>query len=363
MSFAWPLLLLLALAAPVLVGLHVWQLRRRRRTAVRVPSVALIRDAVPRQARWRRHIPVALMAAALVALAVAAARPTAEITVPVNRTSLILALDVSGSMCNTDVPPNRLTVAQQAATALVDAQSEDSRMGLVAFSGLAALVVPSTNDTQRLRTALERLTVARGTAIGLAILSAVDAIAEVNPAVPRSTVELAAPPSPEAGQEPAYQPDIVVLLTDGANTRGVDPLVAAQVAAARGIRVYTIGFGTDEPAALICAPDQGGSEFASFGVGGQRDPFAGPAGGNEPGGLGTGWFLRMDESTLQEVAATTGGEYFQARDAEQLASVFADLPERIEPTTQPVEVSAWFALAGLLLGAAAVALSLRWHRQ
>lgn len=363
MSFAWPVLLLLVLAAPILVGLHVWQLRRRRRTAVRVPSVALIRDAVPRQARWRRHIPVALMAAALVALAVAAARPTAEVTVPVNRTSLILALDVSGSMCNTDVPPNRLIVAQQAATGLVDSQSEDSRMGLVTFSGLAALVVPATNDTQRLRAALDTLTVSRGTAIGLAILSAVDAIAEVNPGVPRSSVEVSAPPDPASGEQTAYQPDIVVVLTDGANTRGVDPLVAAQVAAARGIRVYTIGFGTDQPAALVCTPDQAGGEFFGFGGGGQGDPFAGPAGGNDPGGLGTGWFLRMDEPTLQEVAAATGGEYFQAQDAEQLAKVFADLPERIEPTTLPVEVSAWFALLGLVLAGLAVVLSLRWNRQ
>lgn len=364
MSFGLPVALLLALAAPILVGLHIWQLRRRRRTAVRVPSVALIRDVVPRQTRWRRHVPVALLAAALAALGVAAARPTATVTLPVNSTSMILALDTSGSMCDTDVPPNRLTVAQEAATALVEKQTAESRIGLVTFSGVAALVVPSTNDVEKLTAALKNLTVSRGTAIGLAILAAVDAIADVNPGVPRSSVELSAPSAPTGDSAPEYRPDIIVVLTDGANTRGVDPLVAADVAAARGIRVYTIGFGTDEPAPLVCTQEQAAGGFFGRGGGLGGDPFGGSGffGGNEPGAGRAPGFLQMDEPTLRAVADATGGEYFQASDAEQLLQVFADLPSRVEPTQQEVELSVWFALLGLLLAGTAVTLSLRWNR-
>lgn len=359
MTFAWPVLLLAVLAAPILVGLHVWQLRRRRRTAVRVPSVALIRDSVPRRSRWKRHVPVALLAAALAVLAIAAARPTAAVPVPVNSTSMILALDTSGSMCNTDVAPNRLTVAQEAATRFVDEQPEDSRIGLVAFNGVAALVVPTTSDTQTLRDAIASLTVARGTAIGLAILASIDAIAEINPDVPSTSVEL--PSAADGSAE--YQPDIIVLLTDGSNTRGVEPLLAAEVAAQRGLRVYTIGFGTSQPENLVCSQEQvGGGYFGFQGWGGG----GGPGGGGDPGG-GPGFgggrgFLEIDEPTLRGIAEATGGEYFQAEDAEQLLQVFSQLPSRVVTQTQEVELAAWFALLGALLAGAAVFLSLRWNR-
>ncbi len=357
MSFAWPLLLILALAAPVLIALHVWQLRRRRRTAVRVPSVALIRTSVPKRSRWRRHVPVALLAAALVFLSVAAARPSVAVPVPVNSTSMILALDTSGSMCNTDIEPNRLTVAQEAATAFVDQQTGDSRIGLVTFNGVAALVVPATSEPEPLREAIGTLTVARGTAIGLAILSAIDAIAEINPDVASTSVELPAVAEDSTGTQ-EYQPDIIVVLTDGANTRGVEPLIAAEMAAQRGLRVYTIGFGTEQPGTLVCSPDQviGGFEFQGFGPG----PGQGFDLGSGFGG-GGGNFLQIDEPTLMGIAELTGGEYFQAQDAEQLLDVFSQLPSRVVTQTQDVELSALFALLGAVLAGAAIVLALRWN--
>ncbi len=362
MSFAWPFLLIVALAAPLLVGLHVWQLRRRRRTAVRVPSVSLIRASVPQRSRWRRHVPVALLAAAIVFLALAAARPTVAIPVPVNSTSTILALDTSGSMCNTDIPPNRLTVAQEAATQFVEQQTGDSRIGLVTFNGVAALVVPTTSDPEPLTEAIESLTVARGTAIGLAILSAIDAIAEINPDVASTSVELPAVADDSTGTaaENEYQPDIIVLLTDGANTRGVEPMVAAEMAAQRGIRVYTIGFGTEQPGTLVCSPDQvvGDFEFQGFGPGPGQGFDLGGGGGFGGGG---GNFLQIDEPTLQGIAELTGGEYFQAQDAEQLLDVFSQLPSRMVTQTQDVELSALFALLGALLAGTAIFLALKWN--
>lgn len=361
MSFVWPIFLILALAAPALVGLHIWQLRKRRKTAVRVPSVAIIRRSMPARSRWRRHVPVALLASALLLLAVAAARPTAALPVSINSTSMILALDTSGSMCNTDVPPNRLTVAQQAASGFVDEQTQDSRIGLVTFNGVAALVVPPTSDTDALRNAIETLTVARGTAIGQAILASVDAIAEINPDVESTAIEL--PPTQGEAQEPRhFQPDIIVLLTDGANTRGVDPLIAATVAAQRGIRVYTIGFGTEQPGQMVCTPDQvvGGFEFQGFGPDpNQRFDFGGFGGG---GGGGGGNFRQIDEPTLQGIAQMTGGEYFKAQDSEQLLDVFSQLPSRVTTQTQDVELSVVFAILGAVLAAAALALAIRWSR-
>ena len=181
MTFVWPLALFCLLVVPALLAVYWWMLRRRRRQAVRYSSVALLRTVVPRRKRWKRHLPIALLLAGLVALGLAAARPHLERDVPYARTSIILALDVSGSMCSTDVKPNRLSVAQEAARAFVDDQPDDIRMGLVVFSGFAAVSVAPTTDQESIAEAIDVLTTGRGTAIGSAILKSLDAIAEVNP--------------------------------------------------------------------------------------------------------------------------------------------------------------------------------------
>ena len=210
-------------------------------------------------------------AASLVALALAAGRPHVERSVPYARTSVILAIDVSGSMCSTDVQPNRLAVAQEAARAFVENQPKGVRMGLVVFSGFAELAVPPTTDRKALVAAIDSLTTGRGTAIGAAMLKGLDAIAEANPDVPPVG------DAPETGSAPAeakpgangYVPDIVVLLTDGANNRGIEPLDAVPYAVERRVRVFTIGFGTESPAPLSCTRDQlGGDVFDSNGFGG-----------------------------------------------------------------------------------------------
>jgi Ca-activated chloride channel family protein len=347
MSFSWPWALIALLGVPLLVVARWWLNRRRKRSAVAVSSVALIRAALPGRSSWRRRIPVYLFLAGLLALAGGLARPQASLSVPSNNTSILLAIDVSGSMCSTDISPNRLAVASDAAREFVKAQRDGTRIGLVAFSGIAGLLVPPTTDRNALLDAIDTLKTARGTAIGQAILTSIDAIAEFNPNVAATGVDLGdAAPNALGG----FQPDTIVVLTDGSNTTGVDPVTAAEQAAARRLRVFTIGFGTTEPAPMVCTADQisGGSAFGQ-----------GPRGGV---GRGGGRNQEIDEEALTKVADVTGGRYFRAQDAGQLSKVLADLPRDIGLHKENVEITVWFVLAGVLLAFSGAGLALWWNR-
>ncbi|MDI6101375.1 VWA domain-containing protein [Actinoplanes sp. NEAU-A12] len=350
MSLSWPWALTALLAVPLLLTARWWFNRRRKRTAVTVSSIALIRAALPGRTAWRRRVPVWLFLAGLVALAGGVTRPQASVAVPSNDTTILLAIDVSGSMCNTDIAPNRLAVAVDAARGFVESQDGDTRIGLVAFSGIAGLLVPPTTDKQPLLEAIDNLKTARGTAIGQAILTSVDAIAEINPEVAKTGVDLGAPPD---GLPVDYQPDTIVVLTDGSNTTGVDPVTAAGQAAARRLRVYTIGFGTTNPQQMVCTAQQvsGDSAFGGGGFGG------GGFGGGRGGGN-----REIDEDALTQVADLTGGRYFKAEDAEQLTDVLGDLPREFALTKQNVEVTVWFLLLGTLLAISGIGLSLWWNR-
>jgi Ca-activated chloride channel homolog len=289
----------------------------------------------------------------LIVLGFSMARPQATVRMPANSTSILLAIDVSRSMCSTDVSPNRLTAASQAARDFVRSQRDGTRIGLVAFAGISGLLVEPTTDKQALIAALETLRTARGTAIGQAILTSIDAISETNPDVPPTGVLLeGAKGAP--GEAAGYEPDTIVVLTDGANTQGVLPVTAAEQAAARRVRVYTIGFGTTQPAPLVCSPDQ----LAGGDPGFRGDTRAG--GGF--GGGGGGRALLINEEALKKVAEITGGEYFRAEDAEQLSDVLADLPSKIVAQEEDVEITAWFLLPGVLLIVAAMLMSLLWNR-
>lgn len=353
MGFEWPWALAALVLVPLLVGVYLLLLRRRRRHAVRYASLALIRAAQPGRSWWRRHLPFGLLVAAVALLAVAFARPEVTVSVARGQTSIILALDVSRSMCATDVEPNRMAVAQEAAERFVREQPSGTRMGLVAFAGTAQLVVPPTTERDRLLDGIAGLTTSTGTTIGNAVLASLDALSEVNPAIAPSTLALSDPSDP-GGSE--YQPDIVVLLTDGANTRGVEPDVAAAQAAERRVRVYTIGFGTTDPVTLVCTPEQlGGEVFGPGFPGGMPPGFGGDPGQAVP-------YLVIDEPTLEMIADTTGGEYYRAENAEDLVEVFRTLPSRVERQDEPREISAWFVLGAVALVVPAVALALRWNR-
>ncbi|RKT79473.1 Ca-activated chloride channel family protein [Terracoccus luteus] len=379
MGFAQPLLLVALLAVPVLLGAYVWQLRRRRRVAVRYSSIALVRAAAGPVRSWRRHVPVGLVLASLALLGLAAARPQVRADVPVSSSTVVIALDVSGSMCATDVQPNRLAAAQQAVRGFVQAQDEQTKVGLVLFSGFSQLAVAPTTDRDDLVAALDGVTTGRGTTIGSAILTSIDAIAELDPGVQRSDpVDAAgaagagalsptpAPSSTRPATDPGapgggpggpasspggLAPEIVVLLTDGANTRGVTPQQAAQQAAERGVRVYPIGFGTKNPTQLVCSRDQLGDASPRFGRGDTSQRYTDAGGRN---------YLVVDEPALRVVAQTTQAQYFSATDADQLTSVLRDLPRHVTVQQQDVDLSAWFALAAAALLVGGLALSLRW---
>jgi Ca-activated chloride channel homolog len=331
---------------------------------------------MPSHAKWRRHVPPAIFLTGLLGLGVAAGRPQASIKVPIARTSIVMALDVSRSMCATDVLPNRLSVAQDAARAFVNDQPSGTRIGIVAFAGFAELVVPPTTDKKELIAAIDGFVTSRGTAIGAATLASLDAISTLNPDVPPvgpvsdSGSVFDAPPAIDSAptsldSEPpppvntSFVPDIVVLLTDGANTRGIDPVTAAKQAVERRVRVYTIGFGTTEPKDMVCTAKQAGGDVIGNGFGG------GGFGGGGGGGVGARGFRRFmvtDEPTLKKVAAMTGGAFYRAEDAAQLRKVFTNLPKQVTLQKRKVEVSVMFAGVGLLLALTAMVLSLRWNR-
>ena len=383
MSFIWPAGLLLLLTVPLALGIYLLVLRRRRRQAVTYSSLALLRAAVPRRSRWRRHVPIALLLLGLAVLAVASARPQITSKVPKSQTTIILALDESGSMCSTDVYPDRLSRAEKGAREFVNSQPSGTRIGLVAFSGFAELAVPPTRDRAALDRAIDNLSTNPGTAIGAAILQSLNAIAEVDPQVePVGNAALNAASAPSAlsggpgsvgaltngasgargnpGQR-GYAPDVIVLLTDGANNRGITPVQAAPYAVARRVRVYTIGYGTTHPGPLRCSPQQGGFYFSQGNFGGGGVGGGGGGGGN--GGLGFGgasFPLVADLPPLREVSRLTGAASYTARDESELRKVFANLPKHIVVSTEHHEVSAMFAALGALFALAAFGAAIRW---
>jgi Ca-activated chloride channel homolog len=347
MTFLWAGLLVALLAVPAIAIVYWWSRRRRRPVAARYSSLSLIRAAGPPSRRWRRHVPFVLFASAVTVLAFALARPTVVLSVPSNQTTMILSMDVSGSMCSTDIAPTRLEAAEQAAINFVQGQPAGTQIGIVAFSGFAAVIQPPTGDRNALTDAIRSLTTGRRTAIGSGIQAAIDAIAEIDPNVPRAVTEGRPGVEPTPVAPGTYQPDIIVLLTDGANNAGPEPLDAAQQAANRGLRVYTIGFGTAAGADLQAdcrrqflgnEPNGGGGFFGGGGGGGL--------------GPGAGGFRRgIDEDTLKGIANLTGGTYSPAESAGELQQVFADLPTTIVTRREPQEVSvAFVALGGLLAG-------------
>jgi Ca-activated chloride channel family protein len=352
MSFSWPWALLALLVLPLVVAAWWLARRRRRRATVRVTSIALVAAAVTGRSRWQRRVPAALLGVGLAVLAVGAARPQATVPEASSSSTIMLALDVSGSMCSTDVKPNRITAAEQSAGAFIKSQAGGPRIGIVVFSGTAVVLVPPTTDTQQLLSALGGLTTGGGTAIGEGILTSLDAIAQVDPSVAPTGATV------KRNLGAGYADDVIVVLTDGSNNRGVDPPVAAKEAAARGVRVFTIGYGTDNPAELACSATQ----FGGFGAGGGFGGGGFGGGGAGGGGAGGGNPFNADYAALKQISNATGGTFYRAQDASQLSSALGKLPAAFTVVHKHVDIAAAFAALGGLLIAVAVALSLWWNR-
>ncbi len=338
MSFQWPhLLWLLLLLLPLLVLTYVWLLRRRRKTTVRMASIAVAREALGKGPGWRRHVPPALMLLALTALLIAVARPLAVITLPLAQRTIMLAMDVSGSMRAEDVKPNRLKASQEAAKVFIQSLPRDVRVGIVSFAGTAAVVQAPTHSRDDLIAAIDRFQLQRGTATGSGIVLSLATL------FPDDGIEIAhitgqrnmpralgdAPKKAFTPVEPgSYNSAAIIMLTDGQRTTGPDPLEAAKMAAERGVRVYTVGVGTTS------------GEIIGF----------------------EGWSMRvrLDEETLKNVSLLTHGQYFYAGTAQDLMKVYESLSTKLVVERKETEVSALFAALGALLAVVAAGLSVFW---
>lgn len=343
MVFLWPSFLWLLLALPLLVLLYWWLLRRRKATALHYPSLGLVRAAMGSGHRWRRHLPPALFLLGLAALLVAAARPLAVIALPSQQQTIMLAMDVSGSMRANDVQPDRLTAAQNAAKAFITDLPRHVRVGVVAFAGSAQLAQLPTQNHEDLTKAIDSFQLQRGTATGNGILLSLatlfpDAGIDISALGGRQSMRVQPIDEvgrPQPGKKPfmpvapgSYNSAAIIMLTDGQRTTGVDPLEAAQWAADRGVRVYTVGVGT---------------------VAGETIGFE-------------GWSMRvrLDEDTLKAVALRTNAEYFHAATAADLKKVYETLSSRLTVEKKETEISALLALAGAVLMLLAGGLSVWW---
>ncbi|MBC7445589.1 MAG: VWA domain-containing protein [Polaromonas sp.] len=348
MNFLWPQFLWLLLALPLLVALYLWLLRRKKKMALRYASLSIVREAMGKGQGVRRHVPPLLFLLSLAAMLVASARPFAVVTLPSQNETIMLAMDVSGSMRATDVLPNRLVAAQNAAKAFLADLPRSVRVGIVAFAGTASVVQPPTLSREDLVVAIDKFQLQRGTAIGNGIMVS---LAELFPDAgidlesletgrdrKRGTSLDLAGKNDASAKKPftpvaagSYTSGAIILLTDGQRTTGVDSLDAAKAAADRGVRVYTVGVGTVE------------GETIGF----------------------EGWSMRvkLDEETLKSIARATQADYFYAGTADSLKKVYQALSSRMTVEKKETEISGLLALAAAALGLLSASLSLLWFNR
>ncbi len=343
MTFASPELLLVLLVVPLALALYLLVQRRRARYVVRFTNVALLSNLVPSSPRWRRHVPTALYLAAVGALAIALARPSAVLNVPREEATVMLAMDVSRSMFATDVEPDRLAAAQAAAETFVAQLPAGFRVGLVAFSTDARLVVAPTTDRTAIHDALQNLQADGGTALGDAIMLSLQATADARTTSADASSPNASPtpsPSDSAGtsSDPAQAPLVAtVLLSDGANSTGAtEPLDAASEAAAQDMPVYTIALGTQDGTVDVTDPRTGQMQTLN---------------------------VPPDTETLAAIAETTGGRFFEAPTSDDLAQIYQSLGSKVGYTQQEQEVTQWFAAAALLLVLSGAGLAALWFNR
>src|SRR4029450_4150055 len=342
MTFLWPEMLWLLLVVPALVAGYFYLLRRKKEAALRYASLSMVKEAMSAGQRLWRHIPPLLFLVALFVMILAIARPAAVITLPSQHQTIILAMDVSGSMRAMDVQPNRISAAQAAAKAFVAEQPSNVRIGVVSFAATAAVVQTPPQNREDIVAAIDRFQLQRGTAIGSGIIVSLATI------FPDEGIDVSslisgrnAPrgvPLDQAGktEKPAFKPvppgsynsAAIILLTDGQRTTGPDSIEAAQMAADRGVRVFTVGFGTQS------------GEIIGF----------------------EGWSMRvrLDEETLKTIANKTRAEYFYAGTATDLKKVYQSLNSKFLLEKKPMEISALFAAAAAIAALVSALLSLLW---
>jgi Ca-activated chloride channel family protein len=373
-SFQWPSFLWLLLLVPALVGAYVWLLRRRKQGVLRYGNLGLLKQAMG-PANWRRHLPPALLLGALTLLLLAVARPSAMVSLPSHRATVMMAMDVSGSMRAADVKPSRIEASQKAAKEYIKEQPKDVVIGMVAFAGVAFLIQTPTTDRQALDTAIDHFELQRGTAVGNGILVSMQSL------FPQESFPISsfnnggyggggggggyggyggysrfgrtsgncgrtddsgqanygralgqaggAPAKKHVPVEPGtYKNAVIIVMTDGQTNSGCDPIEAARLASEYGVRVYTIGFGTSR------------GDGVSFGGFSAR--------------------VQLDEDSLKKIADLTKGKYFHAASAEDLKAVYSLLTKQLVMEVKEMEISSFFAAAAALLMSVAAGLSVLW---
>ena len=344
-TFAWPELLWLLLLLPVLVGVYLLLLRRKRKSAVRYANLGMIKEAMGAASKFRRHVPPVLFLFAIALLLIAMARPSATVTLPTQKQTIIMALDASGSMRAKDIEPSRLVAMQNAAKQFVADASPKTKIGIVTFAATAALTQPPTDDREAINAAIDRIQLQRATATGSGLIVSLatlfpDAGFDVSTALfgreaQRNTPIGGGQKDPKKDVKPvspgSYSSAVIILLTDGQRTTGPDPIEIAKMAADRGVRVYTVGFGTTSGEVI-------GFEGWSFRV-------------------------RLDEETLKTIAIMTQGEYFHAGSAADLKKVYQTLNSRISLEKKETEVTALLSAAAALFTLLAGLLSLLWFNR
>lgn len=338
LTFLWPSMLWLLLALPLAATLYYALLARRQKSAQRFASLETVGGAHrTTSSAVRRAAPPILWALALAALILAIARPQAALTLPARLDAIVLALDMSGSMRATDIKPNRITAAQAAAKTFVEEQPRNVKIGVVAIAAAAAVVQSPTDNREDISAAIDRLEPQRGTALGSGLIIALDTL------VPAARADVEDFMSPRAGEKKIKRSDelpsrvtkgenrqvAIVLLSDGQNNVGPDPLKAAEIASDYGVRIYTVGIGTTE-----------GTTVTS-----------------------EGWSMRvrLDEEALKKIASLTEAEYFQADDAAGLKKIYQALSTKLSfERQQPTEITALFVAIGAALATLAAFLSMWW---
>jgi Ca-activated chloride channel homolog len=315
MTFAEPLVLLGLIALPLLAGWYLAEQRRRRAAAAAFAAPRLQPSVAPVRPRWRRHLPLAVLALALAALILAAAQPQRTVAVPVDRASIVLTTDVSGSMTATDLEPNRLVAAKRAARRFLGRVPARVNVGLVSFNQQARVLQSPSRDRQEMNAAIDSMTPSGGTATGEAIFASLRSLDR----------------RPNAsGRRP---PAAIVLLSDGSSTSGRDPLEAAREARRQGVRVYTVTLGTPEGTITVPRAEPGGTETVP---------------------------VPPDPGSLQAIARTSGGRAFSAETATGLNEVYEQLGSQLSHKDEKRQVTSAFAGGGLILLLAAAGMSLRW---
>jgi Ca-activated chloride channel family protein len=331
MSFIWPTMLWFLLALPVFIFLYMALQRRRRRLIEHSGNLGLVQSGGSRGAGFRRHVPSLIFLIGLAILIVSLARPQAVVSLPRIQGTVILVFDVSGSMAATDIQPSRIEAAKTAAQDFVNSQPDTVLVGVVAFSDNGLSVQVPTDEKTSALAAITRLSPSRGTSLANGIFAALTTLATAGKSPDThyySNATSEPTPTPTPVPQGKFAPAIIVLITDGENTQAPDPMLAAQAAADRGVRIFTVGIGSPQGADL---------DIDGFTV-----------------------HTQLNEAILQQISQATGGAYYNAQSQQDLNKIYDSIHPELVVKPQKMEVTSLFAGASMMVLLAGGFFSLLW---